>query len=245
MRYLLFLPLLAAVMLGTVACKGDTTVNVPAQGNNALGDGITVSGSGEVNAPPDILTLSIGIEAEGRTVALARTEAAAAANRLIDSLKANGVAEKDIQTTSVNIYPQYFYSPNEPPRITAYTASNTLSVKVRDIDRAGKVIDDGVDAAGDTARLQGIAFGVDDPAPLLKQAREKAVADARSRAEAYAAAAGVNVGDVLSIAETNQSYVPVIHYAADDIAGSEKSTPIEPGETTVSVNVNVRFAIKR
>ena len=116
---------------------------------------------------------------------------------------------------------------------------------MRDLDRAGAVIDEAVGAAGEAARLQGISFGVDDPAPLLKEAREKAVSDAKSRAEAYARAAGVNVGAVLSISETTASYIPVSRDAGMAYADTEKVTPIEPGEATTSVNVTVRFAIDR
>lgn len=242
MRFLL--PPLLAVALLAGACKGDTTVNVPAQGG-AVSDGITVSGEGQVRTTPDIMTMSIGIEVEERTVAEARSAAADAATSLIDSLKSNGIAEKDIQTTSVSIYPRYTYPQNDQPRIIGYTAANQLTVKVRDLDRAGEVIDEAVGAAGDAARLQGISFGVDDPAPLLKEAREKAVADAKSRAEAYARAAGVNVGAVLSISETTASYIPDSRDAGMAYADMEKVTPIEPGEATTSVNVTVRFAIDR
>jgi len=242
MRFLL--PPLLAVALLAGACKGDTTVNVPAQGG-AVSDGITVSGEGQVRSTPDLMTMSIGIEVEERTVAEARTAAADAATSLIDSLKSNGIAEKDIQTTSVSIYPRYTYPQNDQPRIIGYTAANQLTVKVRDLDRAGAVIDEAVGAAGEAARLQGISFGVDDPAPLLKEAREKAVSDAKSRAEAYARAAGVNVGAVLSISETTASYIPVSRDAGMAYADTEKVTPIEPGEATTSVNVTVRFAIDR
>ncbi len=242
MRFLL--PPLLAVALLAGACKGDTTVNVPAQGG-AVSDGITVSGEGQVRSTPDLMTMSIGIEVEERTVAEARTAAADAATSLIDSLKSNGIAEKDIQTTSVSIYPRYTYPQNDQPRIIGYTAANQLTVKVRDLDRAGAVIDEAVGAAGEAARLQGISFGVDDPAPLLKEAREKAVADAKSRAEAYARAAGVNVGAVLSISETTASYIPDSRDAGMAYADMEKVTPIEPGEATTSVNVTVRFAIDR
>lgn len=228
MRVLL-IPIIAIALLAG-ACKGDTTVNVPAQGG-AVSDGITVSGEGEVRAAPDIMTLSIGIEVEEATVAAAREGAADAANRLLDSLKSNGVAAKDIQTTSVSIYPRYFYSQNEQPRITGYVASNQLSVKVRELDRAGEVIDEAVEAAGDAARLQGISFGIDDPAPLLKEAREKAITDAKSRAEAYARAAGVKVGAVLSISETTASYIPVSRDAGMAYADTDKATPIEPGRS--------------
>lgn len=240
MRYLL-VPILALAFIAT-ACEGDTTVNVPPLGDSSVTDGITVSGLGEVRTEPDIAIVNIGIEASGATVQEARGTGADAASKLIASVKANGVEDKDIVTTSVNIYPQYFYSQNEPPRITGYIANNQLAVTVRDLDKAGKVIDDGVAAAGDAARLQGISFGIDDPKPFLKEAREKAIADAKSRAETYAAAAGVKVGAVLSISESSGSTGPILRAPAT--GGSfDSATPIQPGETTVSTTVAIRFAI--
>lgn len=244
MRFLL-VPILALAFLAA-ACEGDTTVNVPPQGDLAATDGITVSGLGEVRTEPDTVIVNIGIEASGTTVQEARDRGAEAAVNLIDSLKANGVEDKYIQTTSVNIYPQYFYSQNEPPRITGYITNNQLAVTVRDLDAAGKVIDDGVAAAGDAARLQGISFGIDDPTPFLKEAREKAIADAKVRAETYAAAAGVKVGAILTIAESMSSGGPSpILRAPATGADAAYETPIQPGQTTVSVSVGVRFAIER
>ncbi len=238
---LLVIPVLALALVAA-ACEGDTTVNVPPGGDSSV-TGISVTGLGEVRAEPDIATLTIGIEASAPTVQEAREKGADAATRLINSLKSNGVDEKDIVTTSVNIYPQYFYPQNEPARITGYIASNTLAVTVRDLDNAGKVIDDGVTAAGDAARLQGIAFGIDEPEPYLKEAREKAVADAKSRAETFAAAAGVKVGTLLSISEASAPSGPILRAPATGGAAYDTATPIQPGQTTVSVTVSVRFAI--
>lgn len=241
MRYVL-VPIFALALFLT-GCEGDTTVNVPPQGDSNTTNGITVSGLGEVRAAPDIAIINIGIEASGATVQEARDKGADAANKLIASLKGNGVEDKDILTTSVNIYPQYFYSQNDPPRITGYIANNQLAVTVRDLEKAGKVIDDGVAAGGDAARLQGIAFGIDDPEPLLKEAREKAVADAKSRAETYAGAAGVKIGAIVSISESSSTGSPILRAPAT--GGSfDSATPIQPGETTVSANVAIRFAIE-
>lgn len=240
MRYLL-IPILALAMFAT-ACEGGTTVNVPPQ-DSTVTDGISVSGLGEVRTEPDIAIINIGIEASGATVQEARDKGADAANKLIASLKSNGVEEKDILTTSVNLYPQYFYSQNDPPRITGYIANNQLAVTVRDLEKAGKVIDDGVAAGGDAARLQGIQFGIDDPEPLLKEAREKAVADARSRAETYAAAAGVKLGAIVAISESSPSSIPILRVPATGYDAAAE-TPIQPGETMVSASVAIRFAIE-
>ncbi|MCL4240652.1 MAG: SIMPL domain-containing protein [Dehalococcoidia bacterium] len=240
MRYLL-IPILALALFAT-ACEGGTTVNVPPH-DSTVTDGISVSGLGEVRTEPDIAIINIGIEASGATVQEARDKGADAANKLIASLKSNGVEEKDILTTSVNLYPQYFYSQNDPPRITGYIANNQLAVTVRDLEKAGKVIDDGVAAGGDSARLQGIQFGIDDPKPLLKEAREKAVADARARAETYAAASGVKLGAIVAISESSPPSIPILRAPATGYDAAAE-TPIQPGETTVSASVAIRFAIE-
>lgn len=243
MRTSLFAVPVLAVALLAAACEGDTTVNVPPSDESSPA-GISVTGLGEVRAEPDIAVLTIGIEASGTTVQEARDKGADAATRLINSLKSNGVDEKDIVTTSVNIYPQYFYPQNEPARITGYIASNTLAVTVRNLDNAGKVIDDGVRAAGDTARLQGIAFGIDDPEPYLREAREKAVADAKSRAGTFAAAAGVKLGRLLALSEASAPPGPILRAPTTGGAAYDTTTPIQPGQTTISVTVSVQFAIE-
>lgn len=236
---LISIPALAVVL---AACGEGDTINLPAP---TAVEGITVSGTGEAFAPPDVATLTLGIEVSAPTVAEARERAADAADRLIAAAnKANGVQDRDIQTTYIAVNPLYDYTPTgSPPRIAGYSVANILTVRVRDLDRVSAVIDDALGAAGDAARLNGIQFGIDNREALLREAREKAIADARARAETYAAAAGVRVGEVRAISEVSSPSVIVPRAPAT--GADARSTPIEPGEASLSVTVTVTFALAR
>jgi len=207
---------------------------------------ITVTGVGEVQSSPDIAILNIGVEALGPTVAEARATGADAAQRLLASLLANGVQERDIQTAFVGVQPNYEYPPNGSPRLTGYTTNNQLTITVRALDSVAKVIDDGLMAAGDTARMHGLQFSLADPELMLLEARTKAIADAKSRATTYATAAGMKVGRVQGISE---AVPPQFGGSPKGMMASrlmaESSTPIQPGETKTSVTVVVQFALKR
>lgn len=233
---LVILPLIALL---AAACTGDTTIFT---GESTADLGITVTGTGEASAPPDMATLALGIDVTAPSIAEARERAAQAANRLIASVKANGVADRDIQTRAISVEPRYDYSRPGAPVITGYAVQNILTVRVRDLDRLSKVIDGALAAAGDAARLSGLQFGFSKQDDLLKAAREAAIADARRRAETFAAAAGVRVGGVVAITETAASGpIPLGLPAGRSTA--DTPTPIETGESTVTVTVSVRFAI--
>ena len=206
---------------------------------------ITVAGLGEASAVPDVAVLSIGVEVTEKSVAKARQQAAQAASAVMASLAKNGVAEKDIRTAGLQLHPQYDYSRNTAPKIIGYLASHQLSVKVRSMDTLSEVVDGAVIAGGDAARLQGIGFEVDDSSQLLAAARRNAIADARLRAETYAEAAGVKVGPVQVISEVEEREPAPRGMMMAARAESMKmaDTPIQPGESTISVRVTVRFGL--
>ncbi|WP_192498115.1 SIMPL domain-containing protein [Tepidiforma bonchosmolovskayae] len=231
----------AALVLFAAACSGDTTI---LSGESPTDLGITVTGTGEAAAPPDMATLDLGIEVAASSVADARERAAQAAARLIASVKANGVADRDIQTRAIAVQPQYDYSRPGAPVITGYAVQNVLTVRVRDLDRLGRVIDDALAAAGDAARLNSLQLGFSKQDDLLETARKNAVTDARRRAETFAAAAGVRVGDVLAITETAAGGPVPLGLPAGRSA-ADTATPVEVGESTVTVTVSVRFAIEQ
>ena len=233
---------LAATAVGlalvAAACGSETTVQAPGTEN-----GISVSGRGEVEAPPDVAIVSVGVEVREDTVAAARERAAELAQAVIDSLEDNGVEERDIRTTSFSIQPQYDFNRDEEPRITAYIVRNTVEVTVREIDEAGDIIDDAVEAGGDDVRFQGIRFDIDDTTALVEQARELAMDDARAKAEQLADLADVGLGDPIAITESSSTAPPPIFVGRDDLA-AEEGTPIEPGTASVSVSVNVVWEIE-
>ncbi|HUS82601.1 MAG TPA: SIMPL domain-containing protein [Dehalococcoidia bacterium] len=228
--------------LGT-ACEGDK-ITVASPNGNTL-QGITVSGEGKATGQPDIALLSLGISTLRPTVAEARDEAASTMQKVIDSVKGNGVAEKDIQSTQYSIYPEYDYSIRGSQKLLGYRITNTVSIKVRDIDKTSDVLDGATAAGGDLTQVQNITFTIDEPDALRDQAREDAVKDAKARAQRLADTAGVKLGDPISITESSVS--PPVPMAADmreTLGSGEESTPIQPGELDVNLTVQVVFAIE-
>jgi len=235
---------LAPLALVAAVCGNETT-RIENTGDGAP-TGITVTGEGKVQGAPDVAMIALGVSTLRPTVAEARQQAATALEAMIGSMKANGVADDDIQTANLYISPEYDYRNNETI-LRGFRVSNTVTVKVRDIDTTSQVVDDAVTAGGDDTRLEAINFTIDDPSELQKQAREAAIADARAKADTLAAAGGISVGDPIIINEGNV-YLPPIPYAAGraaaDSAQAAPETPIEPGQLDVIVNVTVTWTIE-
>ncbi len=223
-------------------CAGDTTVQ---NGGDNQQHGVSVAGEGKVQGKPDVAMLSLGVSVLANDVASARDRAANELDAMINSMKANGVADKDIQTQQLNISPEYDYT-NGRQLLKGFRVSNTVSAKVRDINKTGKVVDDAVAAGGNDVQIQGISFTIDKPDDLQSQAREQAIADARSKAETLAKASGVSLGDAISITEGGGVQpLPASPALLDRAAsGAAAETPIQPGELDVTVTVNVVWAIK-
>ncbi len=227
-RWLLLVPA-AGLALALAGCEGDTTVtNQPADTT-----GITVSGHGEVDVPPDIGFVDVGVQSTAPNVADAREAAATAATKVIDSIKANGVDSKDVQTTNLSIQPNYDYSrPNEGPKLTGYTVTNTVEAKVRKLDSLSKVIDDATAAGGNDVRLQGIRFGIDKEDQPKQDAREKAMADAKAKAEQLAQLGGVSLGAPVTISETQNTTNPSDRlFPAAPTTGGTRRRRSRPGPT--------------
>jgi hypothetical protein len=228
--------------LGT-ACEPDK-ISVAATDDNSQ-QGITVSGEGKATGTPDIAILSLGISTLNPTVAEARDQAATTMQAVIDSVKGNGVAEKDIQSTQLSIYPEYDYSIISTPKIIGYRVTNTVTIKVRDINKTSDVLDSAVAAGGDLTQVQGISFTIDDPSALEDQAREDAVNDAKARAQHLADTAGVDLGDPIAIVESGVTPPTPLSYGREVMADAEAAkTPIETGELDINLTVQVVFAIK-
>ena len=205
--------------------------------------GIWVTGQGQVTAVPDIASLNLGVNSQAATVADAQSAAATAMTAVMQVLKGKGVADKDITTVGFNIYPTYDYKVN---RITGYQVTNTIIAKIRNIPDAGPIIDGVTAAGGNLIRINSISFSVDDPTPYLKQARALAVADASAKAGQLATLSGVKLGLPSFITESSGNYVPSPIYfsAAAGAAAPAPTTPISPGETQISVNVQIVYGIQ-
>lgn len=245
--------LIAAIAISAVVLVGPgLTAWRPAPQANAAptaGDtsgppkGITVQGTGKVTVAPDLATISLSVQAQGSTAAKAQSQASSVMAKVIGEVKGQGVAVADLATQWISLQAQYSYSSDgsTPPRVIGYQASQSLTIKVRQIDKAGPVIDAAVGAGA--TQVDGIAFSVADPTGPAAQARTAAVADARARASALASAAAVTLGAAVSIVEVGATAPTPIPYASDKALGAVAPTPVQPGTTEVEVDVQVTFAI--
>ena len=211
---------------------------------NSQQEGIWVSGEGKVTVTPDIATLRLGIAAQAATVAEAQTQAAEAMDKVMTALTDNGVAEKDIQTQYFSIRQITRWDrEREEEIVVGYRVTNIVAAKIRDIDKAGSIIDAVAEAGGDLTRVESISFSVDDPSSYHEQARVEAMADARAKAEQLAELAGVTLGKSTYISEDTQ-IPPIIrdlYWGGETAPGVE--TPISPGEMEISLTIQVAYAI--
>ena len=208
--------------------------------------GLWVTGEGKTMATPDIVLLSLGIESEAKTVAQAQRDAAEAMDRVMKALKSNGVADKDIQTQRFSIYPVRRWIEDENREITiGYRVTNIVIAKIRQMDKAGPVIDAVAEAGGDLTRIDNIGFTIDDPTSYYKEARTKAVGDAIAKAKQIAAASDIKLGKPIYISEGTQYTPPVIvrDYAMKAEGMPAAPTPISPGELEIQVTVQMVYDI--
>ncbi|MBD8064062.1 SIMPL domain-containing protein [Devosia sp. PTR5] len=211
----------------------------------ALAASITVQGEGEVTATPDTAIINSGVTTQADTARDALDANSKAMDELLAALKEAGIEKRDIQTSNFSVNPNYVYSDNRdengyslPPRINGYQVSNTVTVRVRNLDDLGAILDKSVTVGANT--INGISFSVADPSELLNDARREAVKDAREKAELYAEAAGVTLGDLESISESqNSSGAPPYPMYARAEAAAE--VPVAAGEMSFSVTVNVEW----
>lgn len=222
------------------------TVQASSSGDDFGRSAIWVSGMGEVTAIPDMAVVSLGVEVEEDTVQAAMDKAAAAMDSVIAVLRSNGVAEKDIQTQWFNIYPVRNWTEREGT-IVGYQVTNTVSVKVREVDATGRIIDAVARAGGDLIRINGVSFTLDDPSKYYAEARAEAVADATGKAQQLADLAGVQLGAPFYISEGG-GYTPTpiyMDYAMKSYEGSSfPTTSINPGETEIILTVQMAFTIQ-
>jgi uncharacterized protein YggE len=205
---------------------------------------ISVRGTGIVTAKPDMANVQIGVQIQNASLDAAQSEATTRANALIDQIKKAGVDEKDIATTQFSVEPVMNYRENQAPEVTGFRVTHMLSVKIRDINKAGQIIDDLVSSGANT--VYGLSFGFSNPDALMNQAREQAVKNARATAEQLATLSGVSLGQVILVEDggSNTPPVPVAMPAAEMARGAGGAVPIQTGQQEVQVQVNVVYAIK-
>lgn len=239
--------------VGSVQSAGGTKLgNVNAQEGSVNGTGmgvsdqprISVRGSGAVSARPDMANLQVGVSIQNPSLEAAQSEAASKMDALIGNLKAAGIAEKDINTTQYNVEPVMDYRDGQAPTVTGFRVTNVVEVKIRDLSKASKLIDDLVKSGANT--IYGLNFGFADPTAVMKQAREAAVKDAREKAEQLAGLNGVTLGSVLLVDDGGANVPPPVIEAkvANSMAQDAALPPINPGQQEVRVEVSVVYGIK-
>jgi uncharacterized protein len=213
-----------------------------ARADDATRPAIETTGEASIAAKPDFATITIGVQSAGKTAQAALADNSKATAALIEALKNDGIAANDIQTSDFSIWPQMASGPRggpEPTAIVGYTVSNRVKATERDLMRLGDVLDKAVTAGANS--VNGIQFGLVNESALLDDARKTAFADARRKAELYAAAAGVKLAGLLSLEETSASAPAFLKTHSLERA----SVPIETGESALSLAVRARFEIAR
>lgn len=206
---------------------------------------IIVSGEGEASAAPDLALLSLSVMREAKTARAALDAGNDAMAAVIAAMKSAGIEDRDLQTGGLQINPRYNFT-NRPDgsqeaELVAYQVTNTLTVRIRNIDKTGELLDKAVSLGVNQGG--GISFSNEDPSKTLTEARKKAVADAMTKAKTLAEAAGVSVGRVLEIVDQNMAPMPM-PMSAKSFDSARAAVPVEAGENAYKVQVNVTFELK-
>jgi uncharacterized protein len=205
---------------------------------------LDIVATGEVVRAPDLATITAGVVTQAPKASDAMAANARALTAAIAVLKRAGVADKDIATASLSLQPQYRYQDNQPPTLTGYQASNQLSIRFHDLNRAGEIVDSLV--AQGVNQIEGPSLSVEHREAALDEARAQAIGTARARAELYAHAAGLHVARIVAISESgaNQPAPPRPMVMAMRAKADAAPTPLEAGSQTLDVTVNVGFELQ-
>lgn len=236
-RAALLAPMLIALAAAVpAAAQGQA----PVQGAAITGTRLDVVAVGEVMRVPDIARIGAGVVTQAPTATAAIAQNARQMASMRAALKAAGIADRDVQTSTISLQPEYRYIENQSPVLTGYRASNEVNVRFRDIAETGRILDALV--AQGANQINGPTLSIDKPEEAMNEARAAALTSARARAELYARQLGKRVGRILSISEAGGSYAPpqpMMQAMARDAA----STKIDPGEQAVSVSLSVSFEL--
>lgn len=225
------------------ACGSTTAGALPVGGYNAPVSGLSVTGHGEVRLVPNIAYITIGVRTSGTNVSDVVAANAEQVAAVMAALSGMGVAQEDMQTSNFNVYPNEIYDPSTGlSTATNYNVDNTVNVTARDLANLGQLLDRAVSVGANS--IWGVTFDVDSKDESQNQARDLAVQDALAEAQALAAAAGVTLGEIISITYAPGSYYYPYYGIGGGGAGAEVSTSIVPGLITVGADVTVVFAIK-
>lgn len=204
----------------------------------ANSNSISVTGAGSADAPPDLLTLSVGVECRRDDVAAAYGDAGRASAAVTAALRDRGVQNRDISTSGLNVRAELTWQEGRGQSISGYLASSVLSVRIRELAASAEIIAGAVAAGGDDVRLNGLELGFADPAAVLARAREAAWRDALATAGHYASLAGARLGKVLEVTQQPGFPEPIPVPRIERVVASDSLT-VEAGESSLSTTVKV------
>ena len=234
-----------AALIGAVSLASPATAQPsPAVAQAIAGTRLDITATGEATRVPDIATISAGVITRAATARAALEQNAARMERVRAALKRAGIADRDIQTSNISLNPEYTYGQNQPPKLNGYSASNTVTVRFRDIENAGKILDALVKEGAN--QISGPNLTIDRPEAALDEARAKAVAEGRARADLYARSLGMRVVKIVSVSESGGSYPvppPMPMYARAEAAQAADSK-IDAGEQKLQVTVSMTFELQ-
>jgi uncharacterized protein YggE len=231
--------------LGALAATAATPVSAQTAPSVPAETLLSLTATGESTRVPDIVIISAGVVTQAAEARAALTANNSQMTRVVAALKKAGIAERDIQTSNINLNPQYSYEERKPPQLIGYQAANTVTVKLRKLASAGDVIDALVTEGAN--QVNGPTFGLDKPEDATNEARLDAIKKARSRADLYAGAAGLRVKRIVSISEGGGYQPPypmpkmMVRAEAADAAAAP---PVEAGEVGTNVTVTVVFELQ-
>jgi uncharacterized protein len=236
--------LLAALLLGAASLPTAAYAQqVPSITQAIAGSRLDISATGEVTRVPDIAIISAGVVSRSATATGALQDAADRMQRVLTALKRAGVEDRDVQTSNISLNPEYRYVENQPPQLTGYTASNQLTIRFRDIRNSGKILDALVSQGAN--QINGPSLTIDKPEAALDEARARAIAAGRARAELYARSLGMRIVRVVSVSESG-GYAPpppMPMYARAEIAQAA-DTKVVPGEQKLQVTLAMTFELQ-
>lgn len=238
--------ILVALAAAAAAASGPAFAQQSSEITQSIsGTRLDLSVTGEVTRVPDLAIINAGVVTHSPNAAAAIEDNAERMSRVNAALKRAGIAEADIQTSSINLNAEYRYPPNQPPQLTGYTATNELTIKFRNIRNSGKILDTLV--AQGVNQINGPTLTLEHPEEALDEARAKAIAEGRARAELYARSLGLHVARVVIVSE-NSGYMPPpprpMAAEAMMVSGARTSTEIEPGEQKLQVTLSMTFELR-
>lgn len=237
-----YLVAIVALVMVLVLAACQSAPIAASQNSNVVTRQINVSGNGKVYLAPDIAYVFIGVQSQAENVGDALNQNNSKAVAIANTIKELGVEEKDIQTSSFNIYPQQQYSPEGQLTGTIYMVDNTVNVTVRDLSVLGKLLDAVVRAGANS--INGINFDVLDKTAAITEARKLAIQDAQAQAQELAAAAGVELGNLINLNAYTSSGPTPLYDAKGGVGAAASNVPVSAGQLLISVDANLTYEIK-